>query len=233
MQEIGKYVFQEQVSFAINVFGNSSVHMTSIGRHVARANKPFEVRALITSEEDDFLSVPSLAWLTATLKLVGVDHFGTIPVDMFNIGMPPSVYGGSATVPTPGLYRLVAEGTLEDGSKFIRVDPTPIRVRAHDMTGSGDAPSLPGSTRLVSFELVNDGVAGVAGLSSATTFDLELFSELGWTTSDAIPEFGDIGARGISSIHCECHRPRQCRYRFGRRQHARCGPPRRFGWDCI
>ena len=181
--------------FSINVFGNSSVHMTSIGRHVARANKSFEVRALITSEEDAVLGVQSLEChnypcgpLTATLKLVGVDHFGTIPVDMFNIGMPPSVYGGSATVPTPGLYRLVAEGTLEDGSKFTRVDPTPIRVRAHDMTGSGDAPSLPGGTRSISFELINDGIAGVAGMSTATTFDLELFSELGWTTSDGIPD---------------------------------------------
>jgi hypothetical protein len=129
-------------------------------------------------------------WLTATLKLVGVDNFGTYPVDMFNIGMPPSVVGGSVTVPTPGLYRLVAEGTLEDGTKITRVDPTPIRVRAHGMAGSGGAPALAGSIRTVSFELVNDGATGLATATAATatTFDLELFSEQGWTTSDTIPE---------------------------------------------
>jgi|GEM_PF-3180114 len=181
--------------YTVNVFGNSSLHMTSLGRHVARANKPFEVRAIITPEEDhdDVFGVQTVqehgGWLTATLKLVGVDNFGMYPVDMFNIGMPPSVAGGSVTVPTPGLYRLVAEGTLEDGTQFTRVDPTPIRVRAHGMDGSGDAPALPGSTHSVSFELTNDGVAGLATtLTTATTFDLELFSEQGWTISDAIPE---------------------------------------------
>lgn len=173
--------------FSINVFGNSSVHMTSLGRHVARANRPFEVRALITPEDNNVLGGKSLetsGWLTATLKLVGVDHFGEFPVDMFNIGMPPSVFGGSVNVPTSGLYRLVAEGTLKDGSKFTRVDPTPIRIQSHDLTGSGDVPLLPGSTHLISFELVN---VGVAGRATPTTFDLELFSELGWTTSDTIP----------------------------------------------
>jgi len=182
--------------YTINVFGSSDVHIMSLGRHVARANRPFDVRALITSEEDHDPSLLGLnehctygCWLTATLKLVGVDNFGMYPVDMFNIGMPPSVAGGSVTVPTPGLYRLVAEGTLEDGTQFTRVDPTPIRVRAHGMDGSGDAPALPGSTHSVSFELTNDGVAGLATtLTTATTFDLELFSEQGWTISDAIPE---------------------------------------------
>ena len=175
--------------YAVNVFGNSTVHMKSIGRNVARANKEFEVRALITAEEDNELSsrchdVPCEP-LTATLKLIGVDTFESIDVDMFNIGMPPSVFGGAVTVPNPGLYRLVAEGTLLDGSKFMRVDPTPIRIRTHNMDGSDDAPALPGSTRAVSFELVNDGAAG---RSTATTFDLELFSELGWTTADMIPD---------------------------------------------
>ncbi len=177
--------------FSINAFGNSSVHMVSLGQHIARANRPFDVRALITSEEENGVNLFGMDChdypcgpLTATLKLVGVDHFGTVPVDMFNIGMPPSVYGGSATVPTPGLYRLVAEGRLEDGTWFTRVDPTPIRVRAHGMGGSGEAPVLPGSTRSISFELVNDGAAGK---STATTFDLELFSEQGWTMTDTIP----------------------------------------------
>lgn len=178
--------------YDISVFGNATTHMLSLGRHVARVNKSFEVRAGITSEEEAGLSVQSIdahyGWLTATLKLVGVDTFGTYPVDMFNIGMPPSVVGGSVTVPTPGLYRLVAEGTLEDGTKISRVDPTPIRVRAHSMAGSGDAPALAGSTRPVSFELVNDGAVGLAMATAATTFDLELFSEQGWTTSGTIPE---------------------------------------------
>lgn len=181
--------------YDISVFGNSTTHMLSLGQHVARVNKPFQVRAGITTEGHDVLGVQSIdthyGWLTATLKLVGVDTFGTYPVDMFNIGMPPSVVGGSVTVPTPGLYRLVAEGTLEDGTKITRVDPTPIRVRAHGMVGSGNAPALPGSTHSISFELVNESVAGIAaigGQSAATTFDLELFSEQGWTNTDTIPE---------------------------------------------
>jgi hypothetical protein len=181
--------------FSVSVFGDSEVHMKSFGQHVARANKPFDVRAVITPEFDEVVGIQNVEChnypcepLTATLKLVGVDHFATVPIDMFNIGMPPNVYGGSATVPTPGLYRLVAEGTLEDGTKFTRVDPTPIRVRSHGMSGSGDAPALPGSTHTVSFELINDGVGGFSGPSTATTFDLELFSEQGWANSDAIPE---------------------------------------------
>lgn len=177
--------------YAINVFGDSFVHMTSLGQHVARANRPFDVRVRITGEEHDSSLrdlqchvPPYCAPLTATLKLISVDGYGTIPVDMFNIGMPPSVYAGSVTVPTPGLYRILAEGTLEDGTMFSRVDPTPIRVRTHGMSGSDDAPALPGSMRSISFELINDGAARDA---AATTFDLELFSEQGWTISDTIP----------------------------------------------
>lgn len=188
--ESGKWQLRVMGSgeYAVNVFGNSAVHMQSIGRHAARANKEFNVGALFTAEGDPESDnrchdVPC-GPLTATLKLIGVDTFATIAVDMID-NDNPSLYGGSVTVPNPGLYRLVAEGTLLDGSQFMRVDPTPIRVRAHDMSGSGDGPALPGSTRTVSFELVNDGVTGRA---AATTFDLELFSELGWTTLDAIPD---------------------------------------------
>jgi hypothetical protein len=56
------------------------------------------------------------------------------------------------------------------------------------MAGSGDISVLPGSTHSVSFELVNDGAVGLARATAATTFDLELFSEQGWTTLDTIPE---------------------------------------------
>lgn len=174
--------------YAVNVFGNSPVHMQLIGSHVARANKEFAVRALITAEGDQESSIRchdgSCKPLDATLKLIGVDTFATIPVDMVNSGMP-SIFGGVVTVPNPGLYRLVAEGTLLDGSKFMRVDPTPIRIHTHDMDGADNGLALPGSTRSVSFELVNDGAAGRA---TATAFDLEVFSELGWTTADMIPD---------------------------------------------
>ncbi len=173
--------------YAINVFGDSGVHMTAVGQHSARVNKSFQVRAFIAAEEGVHCG-SGCNPVTATLKLVGLDNLETFPVAMFNMGMPSSVYGGSVTVPTPGLYRLVAEGTLEDGTQFMRVDPTPIRVRAHAVNGSGDASAVSGSTRSISFELINDASA------DATTFDLALFSELGWTATGAIPESVTLAA---------------------------------------
>jgi hypothetical protein len=173
--------------YAISVIGSSDIHLVRAGKHTVRANKPFELRAWVGMEDHDpdarCHEIPC-GPLTATFKLMELHTFDTIPVDMFNIGMPPSVYRGTANVSTPGLYRLVVEGEMADGTKFMRIDPVPIRVRAHSMAGSGAAPALPGSTRSISFELINDGVAGRV---VATTFDLELFSEQGWTTSDTIP----------------------------------------------
>ena len=176
--------------YTIDVFGNSAVHMRSIGKHTARVNQPFQVGAVIMPENNSDCCRP----ITATLKLVGLDNAATIPVELSHHASSSFVFGGSATVPTPGLYRLVAEGELEDGTKFMRVDPTPIRVRAHGMSGSSNQAAMPGSVRSISFELSNDGVARPAGATASKTFDLELFSELGWTASDAIPDSVTLAA---------------------------------------
>ncbi|KAA3662660.1 MAG: hypothetical protein DWQ04_12800 [Chloroflexi bacterium] len=181
--------------YVINVFGNSGFHMTSIGQHTARVNKPFQVRALIAAEEN------GRAPITAALKLVGMDNSETFTVGMSDSSALSSVYGGSVTVTTPGLYRLVAEGVLEDGTQFMRVDPTPIRVRAHSISSPADTTALPGGTRSISFELSNDLVdSSVAtlgnngGAAAAKTFDLAIFSELGWTVTDSIPDSVTLAA---------------------------------------
>jgi hypothetical protein len=169
--------------YAISIIASSDIHLVRAGKHTVRANKPFELQAWVGREDQPELRAAANC-LTCTFRLMDLHSFETFPVDMFNIGMPPSVYRGTATVSNPGLYRLMVAGEMEDGTKFMRIDPVPIRVRAHSMEGSGDAPALPGSIRSISFELINDGVAGRA---AATTFDLELFSEQGWTISDTIP----------------------------------------------
>ncbi|MCA9929217.1 MAG: hypothetical protein KC419_12085, partial [Anaerolineales bacterium] len=169
--------------YAVNLFGSSALHMTSVGQHTARGNTPFQVGALITAEEG--ASCSGCTPTSVTLTLVGLDNTQTIPVTISG-NTPPAVYGGSVTVSTPGLYRLMAEGVLENGSQFVRVDPTPIRVRAHGVSGSGDDSAVPGSTRSLSFELSNDG--------AAATFDLELFSEMGWTATDSIPDSVTLAA---------------------------------------
>lgn len=170
--------------YAINVFGDSSVHMTTLGRHTARANTLFPVSALLTAEAG--ASCPGgCDPITATLTLVGLDNTETFPVTLSGDGVTGSVYSGSVTVTTPGLYRLMAAGELENGTQFMRVDPTPIRVRAHGVSGSGNTAVTPGTLRSISFELVNDGATGA---TAPTTFDLELVSELGWTATAAIPD---------------------------------------------
>jgi hypothetical protein len=90
----------------------------------------------------------------------------------------------------------MATGELANGDKFMRVDLTPIRVRAHGVSGSGDATAVPDSRRAISFELSNDGAAGSTG---PTTFDLELFSELGWTDTGSIPDSVTLAA-GESAV---------------------------------
>lgn len=181
--------------YAVNVFGDSNVHMTVLGQHAARANNPFPVSALLKAETGANCS-GGCQPITATLTLVGLDNMETFPVTLDGDGATGPIYSGAATVTTPGLYRLMATGELENGDAFMRVDPTPIRVRAHGMSGSENATAVPDSTRAISFELSNDGTGGSTG---PTTFALELFSELGWTETGSIPDSVTLAA-GESAV---------------------------------
>ena len=85
----------------------------------------------------------------------------------------------------------------------MRVDQPRYAFALANMDGSDDAPALPGSTRAVSLELVNDGAAG---RSNSYDFRSGIILRTGLDNCGYDSRFGDIGSGTIGSIHGgSCH----------------------------
>ena len=171
-------------AYVLNFDAQSSLHLSYLGSRSVPAGRTIPIRALV--EETSGALQP----LTVTFRLVTIDGQQSLPIDLFDDGAHQDgdagdgIYGGPVVMPAPGLWQLQAQGQLSDGSPFRRLDPTPIRARAFDLPAPVTVPTAPGSSRQIAFTLANDPTTrgGVA-----TTFDLAVFSEQGWTVTDTVP----------------------------------------------
>jgi len=171
--------------FWIDLYAESTLHLVYPDRHTRPAGRPIPFRAALINELGDPGAVTS-----ATFALVSMDWTQTQPIDLFDDGLHgdgaagDGLYGGAVLRDAAGCWYLVVEGTLDDGSRFQRMYPAPIRFRGFDLDDPAPTSAAPGTLRLVNFDLVNgDTVRG----GEPTTFDLEVFSDLGWAITDTVP----------------------------------------------
>jgi hypothetical protein len=171
-------------AYAVDIVAETTLHLAYLGRHNMPTGRNTFVRAALVEETG--LNAP----VTANFRLISADGQQSQPVNLFDDGQHndgaagDGLYGGVINPNQPGLWRLAVTGELSDGSSFQRLDPTPIRVQRFRLPEPTGSVALPGSTRQVTFELINDP-ATRGGTS--VTFDLEVFSEQGWTITDTVP----------------------------------------------
>jgi hypothetical protein len=169
--------------YIIDVFANSSIHMAYLGPRSLPAGHSTNVNALIV-DQSGFVGV-----MNASFSLVSYNGDTSLPIDLFDDGAHgdgaagDGLYGGTIT-PPPGLWRVVLNGMLDDGSAFQRIDPAPLRVRPFQLPEPPESAVLQGHTRSVNFMLTND-LAGEGSLT--TTYDVGVFSEQGWVITSTVP----------------------------------------------
>ena len=178
-------------SFWIDLYADSTLHLAYPGRHTLPAGRPVPFRAALVNELGDPGIVKS-----ATFSLISMDGRQEQPIDLFDDGQHgdgaagDGIYGGPVLRDQPGCWMLLVRGTLSDGSSFTRMYPAPIRFRGFDLDDPSPISAVPGTTRTVNFRLENGTIVNnrtAANNGGATTFDLELFSDLGWAITDTVP----------------------------------------------
>ncbi|MCA9969593.1 MAG: hypothetical protein KC425_05220, partial [Anaerolineales bacterium] len=176
------------------------LHLSYLGQSVLPANKPSQIRA-------SFIVSPGLPGLAAPASDVATLRFGMESIHggpiaeimLFDDGSHgdgqagDGIYGGVITPPA-GTWRLVASGTLADGSLFRRVDPIPIRVQRIRFGPAQNLNALAGSTVVQSFALTNEGAA-------PQSLDLLLSSSMGWALTTTVPSSVTLGAGETAVFH--------------------------------
>ena len=173
-------------SFWIDLYAHSTLHLAYPGRHTLPAGRDIPFRAAMINELGDQGIIS-----TTSFSLVSMDGQQKLPIDLFDDGQHgdgaagDGLYGGAVFRDKQGCWMLLAEGMLTDGSSFTRLYPAPIRFRSFDLDDPDPVAVVPDTLRTVNFQLVNDSAANGGEM---TTFDLEAFSDQGWTITNTIPE---------------------------------------------
>ncbi len=173
-------------AYEILIVSDSMLHMAYLGSHTLTRGRPVPLRAVLIEEAHG----ESNPVVSADFRLVALNGQQTIPIDLFDDGnhgdgeAGDGLYGGVVNPAVPGLWRLAVQGELSDGTTFRRIDPAPLRVVHHRLPTPPARLSLPDNTVLNTFTLFNEDPAAEGG---STTFDLALFSSLGWTPTGTIP----------------------------------------------
>ena len=141
-----------------------------------------------------YLSAPGTV-ISATFKLVSMDGTGEQLIELFDDGnhgdgQPnDGLYGGMVTPQGVNCWFLTVEGQLQNGDDFRRQYHAPIRIRGYQLSGPDNANSFPGANQVISFTLANNVTEG----GDPVTYDLGLYSELGWTISGTVPASVTLG----------------------------------------
>lgn len=189
--------------YNVTVMSQSSVHMTYLGPGSIPVSQPSSIRVALAETAAGVLApeMPTdAASLVVDFQLVPSDGVGTPQsISLFDDGehndgaAGDGIYGGMVQPTAPGWWRIAAEGQLDDGTSFRRLAEVPIRVQQYRVTKPDADTAAAGTTRQVTFTLSNDattanGIGTNSGaVATATTFDLALFSEQGWTMTNTIP----------------------------------------------
>lgn len=181
--------------YALNVFADSGVHFEYLGRHTLRANRPVPIRVrLATDAQGTAVDESDLHFGLMTASGNILDE-----IDLFNDGnhgdgdAGDDIYGGGVVLPK-GIWYLATWGTLDDGTPFQRVDPTPLRVRGFRMSGSGGGNQLPGTNITQRFALTNEG-------AGPQTYELYVSSDQGWAMTGTVPAMVTVAAGETESIN--------------------------------
>lgn len=173
-------------SASLAIFATSDLHLAYLGAPTLPLNRPSRLQAVLGEVNDLGVLRPPL---TATFQLQSLDGQMSMPVELFDDGMHgdddagDGLYGGRVTPQHAGMWQLVAEGKLMDGSLFQRVAPEPIRVRSFRAPSPSNGQLVPGGNRSLRFSITNEEPEG----SGDTTFDLALYSDQGWAMTDTLP----------------------------------------------
>ena len=173
--------------FSLRLLADSNVHLAYQGDFTPRSGQPTPMRA--------YLSAPGTV-SNVSFKLVSMDGSSEQPIQLFDDGAHgdgqpnDGWYGGMVTPQGVNCWFLVVEGQLQNGDDFRRQYHAPIRIRGYQLTGPDSTSSISGATQVVSFTLANNTTEG----GDPVTYDLGLYSELGWTISGTVPASITLGA---------------------------------------
>lgn len=184
-------------SYNLSVVAQSSLHFAYLGPGTVPQSQPSLLRVALGELDGQVIRRP----LTEAFKLTPYDGVGaTQSIDLYDDGKHSDgvagdgIYGGMVQPTAAGWWRLAAEGKLADGTAFQRLAEVPLRVQSYHINSLMETASAsPDVTLPITFTVKNDtagtNVLAADGVVAAatTTFDLELFSEQGWTITDTIP----------------------------------------------
>ncbi len=181
----------------LSVAANSQVHFSYLSDPVLPAGRPTLIRVNLSLEpptpgQSAAPNSPTLDFEEIRFGIQSANGGLVAPIDLFDDGQHgdgaagDGIFGGVVT-PAKGLWTILADGSLDDGSLFRRVDPTPIRAVRFGVRPPADSMALPNSTLMQDFTVTNDS-------EDSQSFELLVSSSQGWAMTSTLPAMVTLAA---------------------------------------